>query len=54
MKIYFEKVSNDDMIPKDGKTYYWLNKRNYQIIEESVLEKALKMYEANKKILGKY
>lgn len=38
--IYFEKVS-DDMAPKDGKTYYWFNKRNYQIIEESVLKRLI-------------
>jgi len=48
--IYFEKVS-DDMAPKDGKIYYWLNKRNYQIIEESVLEKAFKIYENSNELL---
>ena len=44
LTIYFEKVP-DDIAPKDGKIYYWFNKRNYQIIEESALEKALKKYE---------
>ena len=48
--IYFEKVS-DDMAPKDGKTYYWLSKKNYQIIEESILEKAFKVYEDSNELL---
>lgn len=51
LTIYFEKVS-DDMAPKDGKIYYWLNKRNYQIIEESVLKEAFKIYEDSNKLLG--
>ena len=37
--FYFEKVPQE-VAPKDGKVYYYLNKRNYQIIEESVLRKA--------------
>ena len=50
LTIYFEKVS-DDMAPKNGKIYYWFNKRNYQIIEESVLEEAFKKYENSNKLL---
>lgn len=36
----FEKVS-DNMAPKDGKIYYWLNKRNYQIVSEEKLKELL-------------
>lgn len=45
----FEKVL-DDMAPKDGKIYYWFNKRNRQIIEESVLKKTFKIYEDSNKL----
>lgn len=47
--IYFEKVLPEES-PKDGKIYYWLNKRNYQIIEENCLKKALKIYENRNKL----
>lgn len=50
LTIYFEKVS-DDMALKDGKIYYWFNKRNYQIISKEILERAIKEYEASHKLL---
>lgn len=37
IKILFEPV-------EDKPGYYWLNKRNYQIIPEEVLKKAIKEY----------
>ncbi len=30
---------------EDKSGYYWFNKRNYQIISEEVLKKAIKEYE---------
>lgn len=36
---------------EDKPGYYWLNKRNYQIISEEVLEKVIKEYEASHKLL---
>ena len=50
LTIYFEKIPEEDA-PKDGKTYYWFNKRNHQIIEESILEEAFKKYEDSNKLL---
>ena len=44
--ILFESV-------KDKPGYYWFNKRNYQIISEEVLKKAIKEYE-NSDILFLY
>lgn len=37
----YERVP-DDMAPKDGKIYYWVNKRNYRIIEEGILKNKIK------------
>ncbi len=36
---------------EDKPGYYWFNKRNYQIISEEVLKKAIKEYEASHKLL---
>ena len=36
---------------EDKPGYYWFNKRNYQIISEEVLERAIKEYEASHKLL---
>ena len=38
IKILFEPV-------EDKPGYYWYNKRNYQIISEEILERAIKEYE---------
>ena len=48
IKILFESV-------EDKPGYYWLNKRNYQIIPEEVLKKAIKEYidKNNKNIIKK-
>jgi len=44
LTILFEPV-------EDKPGYYWVNKRNYQIISEEVLKKALKEYENRNKLL---
>ena len=36
---------------EDKPGYYWFNKRNFQIISEEVLERAIKEYEASHKLL---
>ena len=43
MTYLFEPVEN-----KPG--YYWFNKRNYQIISEEILKKAIKEYENRNKL----
>lgn len=35
---------------EDKPGYYWFNKRNYQIISEEVLKRALKEYEDSHKL----
>ena len=42
--ILFEPV-------EDKPGYYWFNKRNYQIVSEEVLERAIKEYETSHKLL---
>ena len=44
LTILFEPV-------EDKPGYYWFNKRNYQIISEEVLERAIKEYEVSHKLL---
>ena len=44
IKILFEPV-------EDNPEYYWFNKRNYQIISEEVLKKAIEKYENRNKLL---
>lgn len=36
---------------EDKPGYYWFNKRNYQIVSEEVLKKAIKEYETSHKLL---
>ena len=43
IKIPFEPV-------EDKPGYYWLNKRNYRIVSEEVLKKAIEEYE-NRNVL---
>lgn len=45
LKIY-EKVS-EDMAPKDGETYYYINRQNHTIIKESTLKEAFKKWKDN-------
>ena len=44
LTILFEPV-------EDKPGYYWLNKRNYRIVSEEVLKKAIEEYENRNKLL---
>lgn len=49
MNIVNNTISFEPIEDKPG--YYWFNKRNYQIISEEVLKKAIEEYENRNKLL---